>query len=235
MGRRPPAAPAGVAPVSEVVDRLAEVRERLGGAARRSGRPGDSVTLVAVTKGVAPERIEEALCAGVGVLGESRAQELLAKVPALAPYGPEWHFVGRLQRNKVPGLAPHVALWHSVDRPEAGEVIARRQPNGRVLVEVNTSAEPQKGGCDPAATPALVDSLWAQGLAVEGLMTVPAHGRDPRAAFASLRELARRLDLAELSMGMSDDFEVAVEEGATMVRLGRALFGPRPAPPGVSR
>ena len=191
--------------------------------------------LVAVTKGVAPERIEEVMRAGVGALGESRAQELLAKAPVLAPYGPEWHFVGRLQRNKVPGLAPHVALWQSVDRAEAGEAIARRQPKGKVLVEVNTSAEPQKGGCDPAGAPALVDSLRGQGLAVEGLMTVPAQGSDPRGAFASLRELARRLDLAELSMGMSDDFELAVEEGATMVRLGRALFGPRPAPPGVSR
>ncbi len=218
-----------------VADRLEEVRGRLAAAARRSGRGEDAVRLVAVTKGVASERIEEVLIAGVGALGESRAQELLAKVSDLVPYGPEWHFVGRLQRNKVAALAPHVALWQSVDRPEAGAAIARRQPGGRVLVEVNTSQEPQKGGCSPAGTPALVDSLRAQGLSVEGLMTVPAQGRDPRPAFAALRELAGNLDLDELSMGMSDDFEVAVEEGATMVRLGRALFGPRPAPPGVSR
>lgn len=214
---------------------VAEVRLRLARAARRAGRPDGSVRLVAVTKGVDVGRIEEVLTAGVADLGESRAQELLAKAPDLAPYAPAWHFVGRLQRNKVAALAPHVALWHSVDRPEAGEAIARRQPHGRVLVEVNTSKELQKGGCSPADALALVDALRARGLSVEGLMTVPAAGADPRPAFVSLRELAGRLDLAELSMGMSDDFEVAVEEGATMVRLGRALFGPRPAPPGVQR
>jgi hypothetical protein len=214
---------------------LEDVRHRLAAAARRAGRPEDSVRLVAVTKGVDTDRIEEVLAAGVGALGESRAQELLAKAPALASWSPEWHFVGRLQRNKVPALAPLVTLWQSVDRPETGVAIARRRPEARVLVEVNTSDEPQKGGCRPADAPALVESLLDQGLAVEGLMTVPAWGRDPRPAFASLRELAERLDLSELSMGMSDNFEVAVEEGATMVRLGRALFGPRPAPPGVSR
>jgi len=214
---------------------VAEVRRRLARAAGRAGRPEDSVRLVAVTKGVDVGRITEVLGAGVRDLGESRAQELLAKVLDLSPYAPAWHFVGRLQRNKVPALAPHVALWHSVDRAEAGEAIAHRQAGGRVLVEVNTSDEPQKGGCRPADAPALVDGLRARGLSVEGLMTVPAPGCDPRPAFAALRELAGRLDLAELSMGMSDDFETAVEEGATMVRLGRALFGPRPAPPGVQR
>jgi hypothetical protein len=214
---------------------LEDVRRRLASAARRAGRREDSVRLVAVTKGVDTTRIEEVLAAGVGALGESRAQELLAKAPALASWSPEWHFVGRLQRNKVPALAPLVSLWQSVDRPETGETIARRRPQARVLVEVNTSDEPQKGGCRPADAPGLVEALRGHGLAVEGLMTVPAWGRDPRPAFASLRELAERLDLSELSMGMSDDFEVAVEEGATMVRLGRALFGPRPAPPGVSR
>ncbi len=221
--------------VTAVAAGLEDVRRRLAAAARRAGRPEDSVRLVAVTKGVDTNRIEEVLAAGVGVLGESRAQELLAKAPTLASWSPEWHFVGRLQRNKVPALAPLVSLWQSVDRPETGEAIARRQPQARVLVEVNTSDEPQKGGCRPADTPGLVESLRGHGLAVEGLMTVPAWGRDPRPAFALLRDLAERLDLSELSMGMSDDFEVAVEEGATMVRLGRALFGPRPAPPGVSR
>ncbi|MGH9037050.1 MAG: YggS family pyridoxal phosphate enzyme, partial [Acidimicrobiia bacterium] len=180
---------------------VVEVRRRLALAAQRAGRPPDSVRLVAVTKGVDVGRIEEVLTAGVGDLGESRAQELLAKAPELAPYAPAWHFVGRLQRNKVPALAPHVALWHSVDRAEAGEAIARRQPGGRVLVEVNTSDEPQKGGCRPVDAPALVETLRARGLSVEGLMTVPAAGPDPRPAFASLRELAARLDLAELSMG----------------------------------
>lgn len=225
----------GVSPSTGVGNRLRSVRERLRAAERRAGRPEGGVRLVAVTKGVAPARIEEALDAGVGDLGESRAQELVAKAEELASRTPTWHFVGRIQRNKVPALAPLVELWHAVDRPEVGEAIARRRPGARVLVEVNTSGEPQKGGCAPAAAGALVDDLARRNLSVEGLMTVPAAGADPRPAFAALADLAGRLGLPELSMGMSDDFEVAVEEGATMVRLGRALFGPRPAPPGVQR
>lgn len=211
-----------------VAARLAGVLERLEAAARRAGRPQEAVRLVAVTKGVGTEVILEALDAGVSDLGESRAQELLDKAPTLAARSPAWHFVGRLQRNKVPALASVVALWQSVDRPEAGEAIARRSPGARVLVEVNVAGDPAKGGCSPREAAGLVEGLRAAGLTVEGLMTVPALGSDPRPAFAALRELAWRLGLPELSMGMSDDFEAAVEEGATMVRLGRAIFGPRP-------
>lgn len=224
----------GVSSPTGIGDRLRSVRERLRAAERRAGRPEGGVRLVAVTKGVATARIEEVLDAGVGDLGESRAQELEAKAGELTRT-PTWHFVGQIQRNKVAALAPLVELWHAVDRPEVGEAIARRRPGARVLVEVNTSGEPQKGGCTPAAAGALVEDLARRSLSIEGLMTVPAAGADPRPAFAGLRELAGRLELPELSMGMSDDFEVAVEEGATMVRLGRALFGPRPAPPGVQR
>ena len=218
-----------------IAERVRVVEERLRAAERRAGRTEGAVRLVAVTKGVAPARIEEVLVAGVDELGESRAQELVAKAEAFASRGPAWHFVGRIQRNKVRALAPLVELWHSVDRPKVGEAIAWRRPGARVLVEVNTSGEPQKGGCAPEAAGALVEDMTRRGLSVEGLMTVPAAGPDPRPSFARLRELAGGLDLPELSMGMSDDFEVAVEEGATMVRLGRALFGPRPAPPGVQR
>lgn len=214
-----------------VAERLADVRARVGSAARRAGRPADTVRLVAVSKGIATEPIVEALDAGLSDFGESRAQELLAKAhdPALGARAPAWHFVGRIQRNKVAGLAPVVTLWQSVDRVEVGEAIARRAPGARILVEVNVSADPAKGGCPPDEAPALVESLGGAGLVVEGLMTVPALGPDPRPAFAALREIAGRLGLAELSMGMSDDFEVAVEEGSTMIRVGRALFGPRPA------
>jgi hypothetical protein len=119
-------------------------------------------------------------------------------------------------------------VWQSVDRPELGAEIARRAPGARVLVEVNLGEEPQKGGCFPGELAALVDALRADGLAVDGLMAVPPHDGDPRRWFAALRERAVTLGLAELSMGMTDDFEVAIGEGATIVRVGRALFGPRP-------
>jgi PLP dependent protein len=222
------------APVSDadVPGRLGVVRERLGAAARRAGRTADEVRLVAVTKGVDPPAILAAVRAGVTDFGESRAQELVAKASALAPERPAWHFVGRIQRNKVKALAPIVALWQSVDRAEVGAAIAERAPGARVLVEVNVDGDPAKGGCRPEEAGALVEALRGAGLAVEGLMTVPAYGPDPRPAFAALRDLAGELGLPELSMGMSDDFEVAVEEGATMVRVGRAIFGPRLEGPG---
>ena len=138
-----------------------------------------------------------------------------------------WHFLGRLQRNKVRSLAPWVGCWQSIDRPELGEAVAHRAPGARVLVEVNLAAEPAKGGCAPSAASALVDRLRALELDVAGLMTVPPAAEEPRPWFAQLRDLGESLGLPELSMGMTADFEIAVEEGATMVRIGRALFGPR--------
>jgi uncharacterized pyridoxal phosphate-containing UPF0001 family protein len=127
----------------------------------------------------------------------------------------------------VAALAPLVDLWQSVDRIELGRAIAGRVPGAAVLAEVNVADDPAKAGVAPAAAAALVDGLRSEGLAVGGLMTIPAAGRDPRPAFAALAALADRLGLAEVSMGMSDDFETAVEEGATIVRVGRAIFGPR--------
>ena len=207
-----------------VAARVAAVRARIDAAAARAGRDPATVTLVAATKTVDPERVQQVVDAGVVNVGENRAQELLAKT---AVQGAQWHFLGQLQRNKVRQLAPWVACWQSVDRPELGTEIARRAPGARVLVEVNVGEEPQKGGCAPSAVPALVGALRADGLDVAGLMTVPPHGDDARRWFAQLREQALALELTELSMGMTDDFEVAVEEGATIVRVGRALFGPR--------
>jgi pyridoxal phosphate enzyme (YggS family) len=207
-----------------VAERVAEVRERIAAAAARAGRDAGAVTLVAATKTVDPARVQEVVDAGVVDVGENRAQELLTKTDV---HGARWHFLGRLQRNKVRQLTPWVACWQSVDRPELGAEIARRAAGARVLVEVNVGEEPQKGGASPARVPALVDALRADGLDVVGLMTVPPHDGDPRRWFAQLREQAAALGLGELSMGMTDDFEVAVEEGATMVRVGRALFGPR--------
>jgi pyridoxal phosphate enzyme (YggS family) len=213
-----------------VVERLESVRAQIGVAARRAGRDPASVLLVGASKTVAASVLAETLAAGLVDYGENRAQELLAKATELdgAAPAPRWHFFGRLQRNKVAALAPRVTLWHSVDRPELGPVIARRAPGARVLVEVNLAREEQKGGCDPDATAALVDGLRALELQVTGLMTVPPAAGDPRPFFAGLRELAARVEVDELSMGMSGDFGIAVEEGATIVRVGRAIFGARP-------
>jgi hypothetical protein len=220
----------------DVAARVAEVRARMDAAATRSGRDPSGVRLVAATKTVPVERVADAVAAGVVDLGENRAQELLAKAPALAELRGDrgadvrWHFLGALQRNKVRALAPWIACWQSVDRAALGAAIAERAPGARVLVEVNVAAEPQKAGCSPDEAAGLVETLRADGLDVAGLMAVPPHGDDPRPWFVALAALAARLELAELSMGMTDDFEVAIEEGATMVRVGRALFGPRPLP-----
>jgi pyridoxal phosphate enzyme (YggS family) len=215
----------------DIATRVGVVRERITDAARRAGRDAADVTLVAATKTVDTARVAELLAAGVPDLGENRAQELLAKATALAaePFPSRWHFVGRLQRNKVAGLAAWVSLWQSVDREPLGVAIARRAPGAEVLVEVNVGEEGQKGGCAPGQAPALVDALREEGLRVRGLMTVHPQAGDPRRWFATLRTLGARLGLPELSMGMSDDYELAVEEGATIVRVGRALFGEREA------
>jgi pyridoxal phosphate enzyme (YggS family) len=215
---------------------IAAVRARIAAAASRAGRDPSTVTLVAATKTVDVARIAAAVAAGVVDLGENRAQELVAKAPApeLGGGAVRWHFLGQLQRNKVRSLAPLVACWQTIDRPELGEAIAHRVPGARVLVEVNLAAEPAKGGCAPRAAPALVDRLRELGLDVAGLMAVPPAGDDPRPWFAQLRDLGTGLGLPELSIGMTDDFEIAVEEGATMVRIGRALFGERTAAePGI--
>ena len=187
-----------------------------------------------MTKTVDVARVREAIAAGAADLGENRAQELVAKAAQVAE-PVRWHFIGRLQRNKVRVLAAVVARWHSVDRPELIEPLARHARGARVLVEVNLSDEPQKGGCRPGETPALVDGLRGAGLAVEGLMTVPAAEGDPRPTFAALRELGASLGLRELSMGMTGDFEAAIAEGATIVRIGSAIFGPRPGAAGLRR
>lgn len=219
-------------PVAEraVAERVGEVRGRIAAAARRAGRDPADVTLVAATKTVEPARVRAVVEAGVPDVGENRAQELLTKaaVAGMPPVEVRWHFLGRLQRNKVKALAPWVACWQSVDRPALGTEIARRAPGARVLVEVNLGEEPQKGGCPPGDLADLVERLRADGLDVAGLMTVPPRSGEPRRFFAALREHAVALELPELSMGMTDDFEAAVEEGATLVRVGRALFGARP-------
>jgi len=206
-----------------VAERVAAVRARIADAGGE-GR----VTLVAVTKGFGPEVVAAAIAAGVDDVGESYAQELVAKAAVVDV--PRWHFVGRLQANKVRALAGTVALWQSVDRARLVDEVARRAPGAQVLVQVDVSGEPSKGGCPPEQVPALVERAAAAGLEPAGLMAVGPQG-GPEAArpgFRALVRLADRLGLAERSMGMSGDLEVAVQEGATMVRVGTALFGPRP-------
>jgi hypothetical protein len=194
------------------------------------GRDPASVRIVAATKAVPVERIRPLLAAGCGDLGENRAQELEAKAALLAAepgLAVAWHFIGHLQRNKVRALAPWVTCWHTLDRLALVPGIAAHAPGACVLVEVNLAREPQKSGCDPDEVTALVDRADRAGLRVVGLMTVPPRGGDPRPWFADLAARARALGLPECSMGMSDDFEVAVEEGATIVRVGRVLLGER--------
>ena len=210
-----------------VAARVAVVRERIDTAARRAGRRADSVRLVAATKTQPVDAVRAVVAAGVTDLGENRAQELVAKAPELAASDPTWHFIGALQRNKINQLAPWVRWWESVDRAELIDALATRVPAARVLVEVNVAAEAQKAGCTVADAPALVDRARAGGLEPVGLMTVAPAAGDPRPVFAALRELGDRLGLAQLSMGMSNDFEAAIAEGATIVRVGTALFGPR--------
>lgn len=210
-----------------VDERLEQVYERIAA----SGRDPGAVTIVAVTKGFGADVVRDALTAGLVAIGESYVQELVAKATELegASPAPQWHFVGRLQRNKVRKAAPWVRLWHSVDRAEVGAEIARRSPGAEVLAQVNLTDEPAKGGCLPSDLAELLAALGDDGLSVKGLMTVGSQGppADARPAFTELSRLADRFGLPERSMGMSNDLDVALEEGATMVRVGSALLGPR--------
>ncbi|MGZ4797671.1 MAG: YggS family pyridoxal phosphate-dependent enzyme [Acidimicrobiia bacterium] len=207
---------------------VAEVRDRIAAAARAAGRDPGTVRLVAATKTQPVERVRALVAAGVGDLGENRAQELVAKAPALADLRPTWHFIGRLQRNKINQLAPFVRWWQTLDRIELVDALAQRVPGARALVEVNVSGEAQKGGCAPGEAERLVAHGRARGLEVVGLMTVAAATGDPRRSFAALADLARRCEVPELSMGMSGDLEAAIAEGATIVRVGTTLLGTRP-------
>ena len=194
-----------------------------------TGRDPDGVMLVAVTKGHGVEAVRAAVDAGLVDVGENQAQQLLAKIDDGAPGAARWHFLGPVQRNKVKKLAPHVALWHGIDRPSAGAEVARHRPGAAVLVQVNIADDETRPGCAWEAAGPLVGQLRDEGLDVRGLMGVASRGDGARAQFRRLAALRDDLGLAELSMGMTSDLEVAVEEGATIVRVGSALFGPRPS------
>jgi PLP dependent protein len=227
--------------MSAIAQNLESVRERIALAARRVNRDPASITLVAVSKNHPIAAIEEAYAAGQRDFGENYAQEAREKFVALPYPDIRWHYIGHLQTNKAKYIAPHAYLVHSVDSEKLAEELARRAAaDGRILpalIQVNVAGEEQKGGIEPEGAPALMRfALSLPNLDVRGLMTMPPFwpAEKVRPFFARLRdlrdELARThagITLPILSMGMSEDFEVAIEQGSSMVRVGAAIFGPR--------
>ena len=226
------------APDAALVDAIAERRDALR--RRIAERTDRDVRIVCVTKAHPPEVAAAALAAGFNDLGENYAQELRDKGRAVlrgntaaVPPGDgavRWHFIGQLQTNKVRLIADVVDLWQTVDRASLADQVAKRAPGARVLVQLDLAGIVGRGGCDPSEAPALVEHCQELGLEVEGLMGVgvPGEPEDARAGFGLLTRVADDLGLRERSMGMSADLDVAVDEGATIVRVGSALVGPRP-------
>lgn len=226
--------------------RLQAIHARMEAAARLAGRDPRAITLLAVSKGWPAAAVAEALAAGQHRFGESYVQEAVGKIRALAGRGIEWHFIGPLQSNKTRPVAEHFAWVHSVDRLHVAERLSRARSGDaeplQVCVQVNVSGEASKSGVAPDEAPALAQAVAAlPGLRLRGLMTIPEPSEDEvlqQRRFATLRALFDRLNAAglaldTLSMGMSDDLEAAIHEGATVVRVGTAIFGTRPARAGA--
>jgi pyridoxal phosphate enzyme (YggS family) len=221
-------------PADIIAQRIDEARDRIAAASARASRSPDDVTLIAVAKGFGPDAVLAAIAAGIRDIGENRVQEAQAKRNALPDSAPSvtWHMIGHLQTNKAGSIASLFDTIHSVDSIRLAEAISRRAPRPMpAFLEVNVAGEATKSGLSLAELPsarAVIAIL--PNINLRGLMTVAPIAASPeevRPIFRRLAEEARRLNLRELSMGMSDDFEVAIEEGATQVRLGRALFGDR--------
>jgi PLP dependent protein len=222
---------------AEVAARLAEVHERIRRAAARAGRDASAVTLVAVTKRQPMDRIVAAVEAGHRVFGENYPQELRVKAEALADRpGLVWHAIGTLQKNKAKLVARYADVFHALGDLETAEAVGRRREGAplRCFVEVNVAGEATKAGVAPADAAGFVDRARAvPGIELVGLMTMPPQPGVPwepehnRAHFRRLATLAAELGLPRLSMGTTEDLEVAVEEGATEIRVGRAIFGER--------
>lgn len=227
---------------AEIAENLEIIRERIARVAERSGRSAADVALVAVSKTVGSDVIRKAIAAGINIFGESYIQEARTKIPQItAPV--RWDFIGHLQRNKVRHAIGLFEMIHSVDSlvlaQEINLAAGKRGEKARILVEVNVSGEPTKSGIDPEGAGGLIQELiLLPHLSVEGLMTMPPYSDDPenaRPCFRALKQLqdalnerhGPALNLKELSMGMSSDFAVAIEEGSTMVRIGTAIFGER--------
>lgn len=223
----------------EIREALARVQDRIERACARAGRASSEVALIAVSKAHPDEAVRAAYDAGLRVFGENYAQELAHKASALEELDIRWRFIGHLQRNKIKLIERARATVDTVDSARLAEAISARavaqERTVELLLQVNVGGEAQKSGCTAAEVPALVDAVRAlPNVDLRGLMTVAPHYEDPedaRPAFAALRELAAAHALPELSMGMTHDLEAAVQEGATMLRIGTALFGPRPSPP----
>ncbi len=221
--------------MDDVRANLERVRERVARAAQRAGRRPQDILLIGVSKTVPAERVRQAVEAGVAALGENRVQEAKEKIRTVGHPVP-WHLIGHLQTNKVKDAVELFDVIQSVDRlPLAAELARRARRRVDVFVEVNLAGEPAKSGFAPAEVKPALDALAAlPNLRVRGLMAIPPAAADAEQArpwFRALRDLRDAAGLPELSMGMSADFEVAIEEGATMVRVGTAVFGPRPTRP----
>lgn len=220
--------------VNNLTDSIARVRDRIANAAARAGRQPEEITLVAVSKTVEPERVDAAVAAGFTVFGESKIQEARAKIPLVSGRA-RWHLVGHLQTNKARDAVALFDLIHSVDSVklaiELDQCAARAGKTQPVLLEVNVSGEASKFGLKPEDLDGALEQIrQLSRLEVRGLMTIASFTEDAakvRAEFQRLRALRDRLGLRELSMGMTHDFELAIEEGATMVRVGTAIFGER--------
>jgi len=229
--------------MSSVAENLERVRERIAQAAAKAGRAVDEIELVAITKTHDAERVREAIEAGQILFGESRVQEARVKIPEL-PSNLRWHFVGHLQKNKIRHALPLFELIHSVDSlslaQEINRIAEEEGMHPRVLLEVNVAGEGSKFGFPPDKMRQDMEALLAlPRLSIEGLMTIPPLAKEAEASreyFVDLRELRDRLEtefqmkLPHLSMGMTNDFPVAVEEGATLARVGTAIFGERSPP-----
>ena len=218
--------------LATIAERVAHVRQRVERAAERAGRSPADVTIVAVSKGLPPSAIDEAVVAGIANVGENRVQEAAAKIAALRGLPVTWHLVGHLQTNKAKTALELFDIIHSVDSLHLAEVLSHRaQRPLPVLLEVNMAGEASKFGFSPDDVAAAAQAIARlPHLDLRGLMTVAPFVSEPetvRPVFRELRRLRDALGLRELSMGMTDDFEVAIEEGATLVRIGRAIFGER--------
>jgi len=228
--------------MGSIADNVKRLKERIAVAAERAGRPGDDIVLVAVSKTRTAQEVEEAVRSGISVVGENRVQEAWAKAPQVrVPV--RWHMVGHLQTNKVRRALELFELIHSVDSLRLAEAISRHATNAKrqvdVLIQVNTSGEPSKFGASPEAALDLVAAISKlPGIEIKGLMTIGAFLPNPvdvRPCFKQLRDLGEQVKAAAmanvemkyLSMGMTGDFEVAIEEGSNMVRVGTAIFGIR--------
>ena len=192
-------------------------------------KSGGNAILLPVTKGFGVREVEAVLEVGLTKVGESYAQELLEKAKNITDNRIDWHMIGRIQRNKVKKLSETVDLWHSVDRKELIAEISKYKKDSKILIQVDMNERYQQGGCSPENVPGLIEFASDKGINVEGLMTIGVDQdvETTRNIFAELAKLSKKMGLKEISMGMSNDFEIAIDYGATILRVGRSIFGER--------